>query len=159
MDASFPNGVYNFSTGQNLNLAGDAYPAAAKVLSVNGMIPTWTNGMLLLDSKSNNNIAWSAYSNSSISFVQGGLELIDVGCTDYSDLSGNFGSVTNIVLCPVAGLGKASQTNLMISAGKVKPNANYLIHISYGSLTSLTNRPVLSGIGYLKQTTIQIITK
>ncbi len=104
MDAAFPNGLYRFSTGQKLNLTGEAYPVAAKILSVNGVTPTWTNGMLMLNSISNNTISWSAYSNS-ISFAQGGLELLDLGCTDYSDLSGNFGTVTNIIICPAAGLG------------------------------------------------------
>ena len=120
MDTLFPNGVYGFSTGQMLNLSGDSYPSAPKVLRVNGGIPSWTNGMLLLDSTKNNTIAWSAYSNSSTAFARGGIEFVDLGSTDYSDLSGNFGSVTNVVLCPIAGMGTLSQTNLVLPNTSVR---------------------------------------
>jgi hypothetical protein len=159
MDSTFPNGLYSFSTGQKLNLTGDNYPAAAKILSVNGVVPTWEKGMLLLNPTKNNTISWSAYSNS-ISFANAGLEFVDMSCTDYSDLSGNYGSFVNLVICPPAGLGGTlPQTSLLIPAGKLKANVNYLLHVGYGSLSSLTNAPVLSGMGYSRDTYIRIIAK
>jgi hypothetical protein len=159
MDSTFPNGLYSFSTGQKLNLASDAYPVAAKILSVNGVAPTWTNGMLMLNSGSSNTISWSTYS-SRIPFVQGGIQYIDLSCTDYSDLSGNYGSVTNVTICPAAGLGsQLAQTNLFVPARRLKPNVNYILKLNYGSITSITNVPVLSGMGYSRETIIRIITR
>jgi hypothetical protein len=159
IDAAFPNGLYRFSTGQNLNLTGESYPAAAKILLVNGKTPVWTNGMLQLNSAEENTISWSTYSSSS-TFNDAGLETIDMSSVDYSDNSGNYGSFVSTIVCPQAGLGGSSpQTTLVIGKGKLKANVNYLFIVSYGSISSKTTTPVLSGMGYSRDTVIRIITK
>ena len=166
LDSAFPNGIYNFSTGQQLSLPSDKYPntnTPQQVLLVNGKAPVWTNGMLQLTAGTTNNIAWSGFSGYA-PFTNCGFESIQFSPSDNADW-GNIsnasgGGETNITICPAAGIGGSKLvTNLVLPARFLDTNVNYTMSIGYGALTSITNLPCLSGAGYSTTTTILIIAK
>ena len=58
-----PDGTYTFGS-QSVTVGPSRYPnngAPIKLLSVNGKPPRWRDGKLLLDSKINNTLVWSAF--------------------------------------------------------------------------------------------------
>lgn len=166
LDSQFANGNYTFSSGQILALTGDRYPntnTPPQILTVNGKVPVWTNGMLRLSAGSPNNIVWSAFSGYS-SFANCGLETIQFspsGFADWGNISSSSGGgETNITICPAAGIGGSKLvTNIVLPARFLHTNVNYTMSIGYTALTSVTNQPCLSGAGYSTKTTILIIAK
>ena len=71
LDQSYPNG--NYTTGnQTVKLIGDIYPNnlnPIKILKVNGKMPNWVNGKLVIDSKIQNRIEWTPlYTNTKSKF-------------------------------------------------------------------------------------------
>lgn len=163
MQKQFPNGTYVYSTGQRLSLLGDLYPTAPRIISVNGKMPVWTNGMLRLEAGKPNSLKWSAFAGHA-SFAKCGIEDVSFASACYADW-GNFTSQsgrssTNFTVCPAAGIGgNRLVTNLKLPAHFMETNVNYTMTILYGALTSITNSPCLSGAAFATKTIVPIIAK
>ena len=163
LQAKFPNGTYVYSTGQKLSLEGDLYPAAPRIVSVNGKKPIWTNGMLQLEAAKANRIKWSLFAGHA-PFARCGIEDVSFASacfTDWDTLTSPSGrGSTNYTICPVANIaGSARVSQLTLPARFMEPNVNYTMSILHGALTSITNAPCVSGAAFATRTIVPIIAK
>lgn len=160
LDSNFESGVYTFSSGQKLTLTGDVYPDSPRIVAVNGKAPIWSNGMLVLSSTQTNNIVWSSFNAVNASFNDSGVEAIQLYPAAFADMGSYTGQYFGKLVCPPLGLGGTNLvTNHIIQPNYLSKNVNYTMTIGYGVLTSYTNKPFISGAGYISGTIIPIIAQ
>ncbi len=134
LDATYPDGTYTLSDGNNVALTGGIYPNVPQLTAVNGSAPVWnTSGQLELDPTIQNTLTWSAFTttNSSFTFATGGNE--------HAQLSGNQDSVA---ISHMAGLSVGTTTpfnTLVIPPNTLTAGNTYSTTLDYSLASALTS--------------------
>ena len=147
LNSAYPNGSYTFPGGASVNLTGDAYPAAAQVISVNGTTPVWdAQGELVLDPAIDNTIAWSPVTVSD--FATMGHESIEFS----NDNDWNFNTIE--IEAGVLGSSSTPVTSFTVAKGTMTPTYTYTGTVSYVSASTVSNPPsnVYDIAGYQTET-------
>lgn len=154
VDFRYPNGTYTFGR-QSAILGPPLYPnngAPVKLLSVNGRLPRWRDGKLLLDSKINNTLVWSAFQSvRGMPFAKRGLITFSTGyITEYS---------TRAAAVIEAGLltGRTKPFNrYRFLKGSLDPDRDYYISIRY-FLASYADPAAMTAAGSATTTYISVL--
>ena len=132
LDASHPDGSYTFPGSLSVSLTGGGYPAATKILTVNGGTPVWdAQGELALDPTVDNTITWSPVTvpNFETNGHQG------VYFENYSDYNFPNISMENGVL----GSSPTPVTSLTIPKSTMTPTFTYVGNVNYISAPTVGN--------------------
>ena len=127
LNASHPNGTYTFpGEAVTVDMPADAYPATAKILSVNGGTPVWNaQGQLALDPTIENTITWSAVSVPNFA-TQGHQSMEFANYRDY-----NFESIEIERGVLTADPNEPPETSITIPESSMTPTYTYMGYIGY----------------------------
>ena len=151
MDSKYPNGTYTLTDGNTVNLTGNLYPTAPKVIAVNGALPIWnSHGMLELDPNIANTLTWTPYSGSN--FSTSGSEHFELQSEagDDVDISQKAGVSTST---------SASFTTITIPANTLTMGHTYVGDINYLQASTFTSpmANVYDAAGYATVTYFNVI--
>jgi hypothetical protein len=147
----FPEGTYTLGN-QTATLSGSIYPNKGlpiKILSVNGKIPQWKDGKLVLNTKVKNLIKWTPFAITTKNFLNKGI--VEFEIRYINPYLQNFIGKDSGILSD----SKKSFNLHTIGANTLSSDIEYLMSIKY-FLASSVNAGTQSGAGYSISTYIWI---
>lgn len=154
VDADHPDGTYTFGS-QSVTVGPSRYPnngSPIKLLSVNGKPPRWRDGKLLLDSKTNNTLIWSAFQPvRGLPFAARGLITFSAGyVTEYSTRA------TEVVESGLLTSNRRPFNRYRFAEGSLLADRDYYISIRY-FLASFADPTAMAAAGAATTTYISIL--